>query len=544
MHESPYMKNFIFAIVVSLSFNISFCAAQSQHAGFKNPILPGFSPDPSICRVGTDYYLVNSSFVWFPGIPIYHSKDLVNWELIGHGITRPSQLHLDKVADKDGIWAITIRYHDGLFYLIGTASNCGGNFYMTAKNPAGEWSDPVWLKDAPGIDASLFWDDDGKCYYTGNRFDFKKAWPSQCAIWAQELDLNKQALIGQRSILTYGYANNAASTEGPHIYKIDGKYLLLTAEGGTDYYHAITAHHSNTLMGPYISDKINPVLSHRQLGKDYPIQAVGHGDLVQTQNGDWWAVVLGKRMINGNFSLTRETFLCKVRFEDGTPIFNPGYGKVLMEQQRPNLPWAPVAADAERDEFNGNKLALKWHFIRIPNEQFCTFSNGWLKLKLRPEVADSLVCPSMIVQKIQHFTFQATTKLSFSTSKNTEQAGLIIYRNADSYYMLLKDKLGLVLIKKDAGKKEIIAHAPYAYPEVYLKAAVNNTDVVFSYGRIPGKLSKIGETQSMTTVAESKLNRFNGPGIGVYASSNGEKSDNTASFDWFEYTPGLVHSKK
>lgn len=120
-------------------------------------------------------------------------------------MTRSSQLNLDKVKDKDGIWAVTIRYHDGLFYLIGTASNCGGNFYMTAKNPSGEWADPVWLKDAPGIDASIFWDDDGKCYYTGNRFDFKKTWPSQCAIWAQELDLNKQALIGERPILTYGF---------------------------------------------------------------------------------------------------------------------------------------------------------------------------------------------------------------------------------------------------------------------------------------------------------------------------------------------------
>lgn len=501
---------------------------------FKNPIIPGFSPDPSVCRAGTDYYLVNSSFIWFPGIPIYHSKDLVNWQLIGHGITRPSQLNLNKVKDKDGIWAVTIRYHDGLFYLIGTASNCGGNFYMTAKDPAGEWSDPVWLKDAPGIDASIFWDDDGRCYYTGNRFDFKKTWPSQCAIWTQELDLNKQALTGERPILTYGYANNAASTEGPHLYKIDGKYLLLAAEGGTDYYHSVTAHHSNTLLGPYIADKTNPVLSHRQLGKDYPIQAVGHGDLVQTQNGEWWAVVLGKRVVN-NLSLTRETFLCKVQFEDGTPIFNPGYGRVLMEQQRPNLPWTPFKADAERDEFNSGTLALKWHFIRVPNEKFYSISNNQLKLQLLPAVADSLVSPGMIIQKITDQNFEAATKLSFKTVKDNEQAGLTIYRNADSYYMLLKDRTGLVLIRKDNGKKELVAKVAYSLPEVYLKVTGSGANISFSFGATSNKMSKIGEVQSLKTIAESTLNRFNGPGVGMYVSSNGKETDNSAQFDWFEY---------
>jgi xylan 1,4-beta-xylosidase len=291
------------------------------------------------------------------------------------------------------------------------------------------------------------------------------------------------------------------------------------------------------LMGSYRSDKVNPVLSHRQLGNDYPIQAVGHGDLVQTQNGEWWAVVLGKRVVNGDFSLTRETFLCKVQFENGTPIFNPGYGRVLMEQPRPNLPWTSIATDPARDEFNGDKLAIKWHFIRTPNERFYDFAKGRLKLALRPEVADSLVSPSMIVQKIKDYAFQAATKLSFSTQKDTEQAGLIIYRNTDGYVMLVKDKSGLVLIKKEKGKMEVVARVPYTQPEVYLKAVGHNADVVFSYGNSLGKMTGIGGTQSLRVIAESAVNRFNGPGIGVYASSNGKKTDNAAWFDWFEYSP-------
>jgi alpha-N-arabinofuranosidase len=508
--------------------------AQIAPANFKNPILPGFSPDPSICRVGSDYYLVNSSFVWFPGIPIYHSKDLVNWELIGHGITRPSQLRLDKIADKDGIWAVTIRYHDGLFYLIGTANNCGGNFLITAKDPAGEWSDPIWLK-TPGIDASLFWDDDGKCYYSGNDFNFKKSWPAQCRIWTQEYDLTRHTFKGERSIQTYGYANNAASTEGPHIYKIDGKYLLLTAEGGTDYYHAITAHHSNTVLGPYVSDKINPVLSHRQLGKNYPIQAVGHGDLVQIQNGEWWAVVLGRRITNSDFSLTRETFLCKVEFEDGSPVFNPGYGRVLMEQQRPDLPWTTVKADPIRDEFDGNHLAIKWHFLRIPKHQFYCVNQGMLKLSLLPEVADSLTSPSLILQKLKDQKFETATKLWFRTNRENEQAGLIVYRNAGSYYMLLKGRSFLVLIRKSNGKKEIVAKVPYNDSNIYLKIYGNYTSASFSYGASLKDMKQIGDTQDMSIIAENKVNRFNGPGVGVYSTSNGHKTNNKAFFDWFEY---------
>jgi len=178
--------------------------------------------------------------------------------------------------------------------------------------------------------------------------------------------LKQQKLVGERKILTYGHANNAGYTEAPHIYKINGKYLLMTSEEGTDMYHAITVHHSASILEPYKSDKINPVLTHRHLGKDYPIQAVGHGDLIQTQNGDWWAVVLGKRLIDGQVPLSRETFLCKVNFENGTPIFNSGQGKVLLEQERPNLPWSPVKPEPIRDEFDSDSLALKWHTIRIP----------------------------------------------------------------------------------------------------------------------------------------------------------------------------------
>lgn len=512
-----------------------FVFAQDAPENFTNPILSGFNPDPSICRVGDDYYMAVSSFVWYPGLPVYHSKDLVNWELIGHALDRPDMISMNKLDDNDGIYAPTLRYYNGTFYLITTAFKSGGNFYITSADPAGPWSDPIWLKDAPGIDPSLFWDDDGRCYYTGNSWDFPKSWTSQCAVWMQEIDLEQGKLVGERKVLTYGHANNAAHAEAPHLYKIDGKYVLIIAEGGTNNFHAVTVHQSETLWGPYVSDKTNPVMTHRHLGLDYPIQAVGHADLVQTQNGDWYAVLLAKRMINGHNPLSRETFLCKVEFENSMPIFNPGYGRVLSEQQCPDLPWTPVKQEPAKDEFDAEKLGMKWYFTRIPQMQFYDLSNDQLSLSLQPETADESVSPAMLIQKVKHHNFKATVKMKFQTTKENEQAGVIFYRTANGYFSLMKDKTGITLTKKDSIKKKIVAQIPYNKQDVYLTISAKGLNVTFSFGETPDNMINIGGTQSMTVLSDNKFNKFNGTGVGIYATSNNQKSESKALFDWFEY---------
>lgn len=529
-----YLNLFLILVIAFANLCVN---AQDAPQTFQNPILSGFNPDPSICRVGNDYYLVTSSMTWFPGLPVYHSKDLVNWKIIGHALDRPEMMNMNGLDDNNGIWAPTIRYHDGLFYIITTANKSGGNFYLTATNPEGPWSDPVWLKDAPGIDPSLFWDDNGKCYYTGNHGDFKKSWTSQVAVWLQELDLKQQKLVGERKTISYGHAANAAYSEGPHIYKINGKYLLLMAEGGSgpNRYHAVTSHHSDSLWGPYLPDQVNPVLSHRHLGKKYPIQNIGHADLVQTQNGKWYSVVLGNRNIDGLSTLSRETFLCKVDFENGTPIYNAGYGKVLIEQERPNLPWTPVESDPVKDEFDSAELSNYWYFVRIPKNKFYNINKGNLTLSLQPEVIDSLVNSAMLIRKIKDHRFTATTKLNFQTKKENEQAGLVVYRTANGYYSLMKDKSGIILTKKHLGKKEIIQHIPYNKKEVYLKIIADGLDVLFSFGETPGNMTSIGNVQCLDAISDNPFNKFNGPGIGVYATSNGKASKNTASYDWFEY---------
>ena len=223
--------------------------------------------------------------------------------------------------------------------------------------------------------------------------------------------------------------------------KIGDHYLLLMAEGGSDYNHAVTALTAKSLWGPYVPCTVNPVLTHRHLGKDYPVQSLGHADLVQTPTGDWYAVFLGKRIVEGGLvPLGRETFLCEVSFQNGEPIFNPGIGVIGNRLKRPPLPWTPVSKTDKQNDFESSALSPEWATMRIPEQPFHHFADGNLFLSLRPEMADSLVCPSMLLRRVHSHNFSATTTMSFSTRRANEWAGLVLYRTAKGYYSLLKGK--------------------------------------------------------------------------------------------------------
>ena len=533
----------LFALLISATM-----FAQQAPETFKNPILPGFYPDPSICRVGDTYYMVNSSFEWWPGLPIHRSKDLVNWEKVGYGFHSTKQvIYKDGMNDSNGIFAPTIRYHNGKFYIICTLVGQAGNFIITATDPAGPWSKPMWIKDAPGIDPSLFWDDDGRCYYTGAGVvdGTQKEWPGKNGIWMQEIDPDKGVLIGEKKQLTYGHASNARWAEGPHLYKIDGEYLLLIGEGGTGEYHAVTVFNSKNLWGPYVPNHANPIMTHRHLGKTHPIGQTGHADLVQTQNGDWWIVMLAKRNIDGFITLARETFLATVEMtqqESGiTPIINPGIGLLQQEQTRPNLPWTPVPTIKAYDDFDEAELGMEWNFLRTPTETWHQLEKGLLSIKLRPQTVSEFVNPSYIAQRTRHHAYEATTKLSFKSKKENEKAGLVIYRRHGNHYQLLKTKNELVLLKtlqhenKGDFGPEIVASITYKKEEVVFSVKVENNNAQFYYGESKTDLKPIGDVQDYTIVSDEVAQKFNGVYVGMYATSSGEESKKEAAFDWFEY---------
>lgn len=333
---------------------------------YKNPILEGFSPDPSVCAVGDDYYLVTSTFAYFPGVPIYHSKDLVNWTQIGNILDRPEQLPLQNAEHSQGIFAPSIRYHDGIFYMTTTNVTNGGNFYVTATDPAGPWSEPHYLENAPGIDPSLFFDEDGKCYYVGTRPNPKGVtYNGDWEVWLQELDLEKHQLVGVSTALWKGALRDAIWPEGPHIYKKDGYYYLMIAEGGTSFNHAITIARSEKVDGPYIGNKNNPILTHRHLGKDFPVCNVGHGDLVETPEGHWYMTCLASRIFDGYSNLGRETFLAEVKWEDGWPVVNLGEGRLLTEA--PHL--LPLVPTEKVSQFAIAKDNSAFLYLRNPIEE-------------------------------------------------------------------------------------------------------------------------------------------------------------------------------
>lgn len=262
-----------------------------------NPILGGFYPDPSICRVGEDFYLVNSSFGYAPGIPIFHSRDLAHWEQLGNVLERDTQLRLDHQEISRGIFAPTIRYHDGVFYVITTNVSYGGTFLVTASDPAGPWSDPYELGEgAAGIDPSLFFDDDGRCYYVGTRPNPDGTrYDGDWEIWVQELDLDAMRLVGGSMAIWKGAAKHAIWPEGPHLYKKDGYYYLLIAEGGTELAHSICMARSRQLFAWFEGCPRNPVFTHRHLGHNYPVICAGHGDLFDDSDGNWYLVLLASR---------------------------------------------------------------------------------------------------------------------------------------------------------------------------------------------------------------------------------------------------------
>jgi xylan 1,4-beta-xylosidase len=333
---------------------------------YVNPVLSGMFPDPSVCRVGDTFYLANSSFEYFPALPLHSSTDLVGWTPIGHAIDRGDQLDLSSVADSGGLFAPTIRHHDGVFYLVCTlvTGSRERSFLITATDPAGAWSDPVWIDEARGIDPTLFFHD-GRVWWAGCRVARPGAWPGQTEIWLRELDLESGTLVGEEFILWNGALNGAVWAEGPHLYERGGWFYLVAAEGGTSGDHAVSVARSRSVSGPYEGNPRNPILTHRHLGRDFSVQNVGHADLVEAADGSWWALALGVRSEHGFHLRGRETFLAPVAWEQDWPVINPGVGR-LSEASAPGLAGGPISAGVLEDFRDSRTVGGHWLSPRGP----------------------------------------------------------------------------------------------------------------------------------------------------------------------------------
>ena len=450
-------------------------------SNFKNPILQGSYPDPSIVRVGGNFYLVNSSFEFFPGLPIHHSTDLVNWTLIGHGLKRKEQVThevcLTDVQSDGGIHAPTIRYHNGLFYIIATnvyqpshgRSNLPicSNFIITATDPAGEWSLPKVIEGAEGIDPDLFFDDDGSAWYVGTRSPEDPEYPSQGEIWIQQLDLDTYQLIGEKYFLWRGTGGDWV--EGPHMYKRNGRYYLMTAEGGTGFYHAITMASSNTLTEGFKSNPKNPILTSRHLSMNNWVNSTGHGDIVELEDGRWYMVCLGIRNeVNYRSNMGRETHLLPVQWELEHPkleqdedviewlVCAPETGKVEEWQAAPFSGSEQMPSSSFYDDFVSRTLNKEWTFRRFPHESNYQLLGDRLRLYSEPLGISEGYSPTLlgIRQKQQHFCFSA----SFEVHKQLKQGrfGLSIVQKDDCYLSILIEHKGNMLTASLIDSNDVI----------------------------------------------------------------------------------------
>ena len=505
---------------------------------YRNPILQGFYPDPSITRVGRDYYLVHSTFSWFPGIPVFHSRDLVTWRQIGNAIDRSDQLDFARLGLSRGVFAPAIEHHAGRFYIVNTCVDCGGNFVVTATDPAGPWSKPVWLPTLEGgIDPSIFFDDDGSAWIVNNgppvgtpRYDGHRA------IWIQRFDPATLTATGPRRVLIDGGIrpqDKPVWIEGPHVFRRDGWYYLTCAEGGTSVNHSQVVLRARRPDGAYEAAPDNPILTQRGLAatRAHPVTSAGHADFVTTPDGRWWATFLATRPYAGDFYNTgRETFLLPVEWREGWPrILAPGL-PIPLAVARPALPRDPPAPPTSgafgwRDEFAAPVLGREWMMMRQPAGRWYALANGALRLDARPVWLTDKANPSFLARRQQHANAVVTTRVRFTPARAGDRAGLAALQNDDAWYAIAVAgtaagrvvRLTARVAAADPAAGRVLAEVPLAATgPVDLRIAAEGARYRFAYA-IGGRWRELGLAQDGTVLSTARAGGFVGTMIGPFA---------------------------
>ncbi|MBN1960151.1 MAG: glycoside hydrolase family 43 protein [Deltaproteobacteria bacterium] len=502
-----------------------------------NPILPGFHPDPSILRIGSDYYIATSTFEWWPGVRIHHSKDLVNWHHAAYALTRTSQLDMIGNPDSAGIWAPCLSYRDGLFYVVYTnVRTCLGaykdthNYFVTAKKITGPWSEPTYLTSI-GFDPSFFHDDDGRTWYVSMKWDHRQKHNPFPGIFLQEYSHSEKRLIGKSKLIFKG--SKLMVTEGPHIYKRNGWYYLLVAEGGTFYSHAATLTRSRKITGPYQISPYHPLLTSYKKPR-HLLQRAGHASLVETQNGQWYLAHLCGRPLEwrgedrnkaGGYDtlhcpLGRETAIQAVQWTDDDWLrLSHGTNTPEWTVAAPKLKrvYATPKSESEIDDFDSLKLSPHFNSLRRP------VNSNWLSLKARKgflrlyghESFSSVHNQSLIARRLDSFKAEASTAIEFSPKSFQQMAGLVVYYNSHNhaYLYITHDKeLGRILtISKTDRNVYSEIKKPVSLDKakrVWLKVVFDQTVFRFFYALTKDAWHQIGQEYSMAFISDENATNF------------------------------------
>lgn len=503
---------------------------------YQNPILPGFFPDPSICRVEDTYYLVNSTFEFFPGIPLHRSRDLVNWEFTGHCLTRPEQLNLEGCPPSAGAFAPTLRWHRGTFFMTNTNVGGGGNFIVHTQDIEKGWSDPVWIEQ-DGIDASLLFDED-KVYFCSTTFEGE-----QRGIYLCEIDPMTGEKHSESVRISRGFGGRFA--EAPHLYKLFGRYYLMLAEGGTEYGHMITIGRADSPYGPFEPCPHNPILTHRD-SMEEAIHCAGHGDIVEGPDGQWWMVCLAVRPLTDAVrrvmlhNLGRETFLAPMRWtEDGWPVVGD-HGRLALEMDAPLSQSNMGRRLSFHDDFSAEAFGPEYLFIRNP-DMGCYRRNtaaGQLELRGTGTVLSDQASPTFAGVRQRDFEAVATVTVDAQPAACGQRAGLAAYYNNDYHYEIAL-AFGAngpeVQLNRRVHDLEAITHRLPMEPglpvDLQIRAGRQEYSFLFRQGDAPFTLLGQGATAGLCSEGTREMS-FTGTLLGLFA------EDTAAAFRRFRVGEG------
>lgn len=534
-------------------------------SGIVNPILKGFNPDPSIVRVGDDYYIATSTFEWFPGVQIHHSRDLKNWSLIAHPLVRRNQLDMLGNPDSGGVWAPCLSYHDGTFYLIYTdvKSHMGPfkdthNYLVTATDILGPWSEPIYLNSS-GFDPSLFHDEDGTKWLLNMVWDHRKGKNQFGGIVVQQYSEEQCKLQGPIHNIFRG--TQLGLTEGPHLYKANGYYYLITAEGGTRYGHAVTVARSKELFGSYEADPSGPLLTSADL-PEAELQRAGHGCLVETQHGELYLAHLCGRPMRPSMCCTlgRETAIQKCEWkEDGWLSLVTGQHEPQVRVEAPALQEHLFAPEPETEHFDHEEISIHFNSLREPiTEDWASLRErpGYLRLKGR-ESLYSHHRQSLVARRQQAFYAEVETVVEFEPESYQQLAGLIYYYNTKNYYYLWiswDEELGkcLGLMSSDRGIYDEPLERPVCiagWERCYMKMVIRREVFQYYYSRDGVNWLPIGGEMDATKLSDENAELikdgvaldqgFTGAFIGMCVQDlSGRRLH--ADFDYFTYREGAM----
>jgi xylan 1,4-beta-xylosidase len=513
---------------------------------YRNPVISGFHPDPSVCRVGGDFYAVNSSFNYFPGVPIFHSNDLVHWRQIGNVLDRESQLPLKGATSWLGIYAPTIRYHQGVYYMITTNVGNGGNFMVTSTNPRGPWSEPIWLEQQ-GIDPSLYFEGD-RCYMVSN---------PDGVITMCEIDPASGKQLTPSRPLWKG--DGGRYPEGPHIYKKDGYYYLLISEGGTELAHHLTIARSRHIYGPYESNPSNPILTNcNAKGENMQIQGTGHGDFVQDQHGDWWVMFLGYRNFGGSYHhLGRETCLAPVEWDtDGWPVVYRGNaidtvmhvvnrpllshlsGKGVVSGYNPSvsLDFSDLSLDKPGSSFVWLQNPISENYKTVEGK-LRLYGHGTLTENRRPTYLGVRQCQGKVLVETS-LDLKSVRENASGSSARPFRAGLSIYQIHDGHFDFYTDgtsvnvecKLKSLLALCNAA--DVDNRVDRSAGRLKLRVMSDGLMYYFYFALDDAPYRELAR-QNCSLMSTEVAGGFTGATVGMYAEGDG-KAD-FLSFDYTEF---------